>query len=232
MQKFKTLLSILIKGLTEMFEKIVLGQTILKIKTPVEILDELNLIYEKKFDQLPDANHKLAGKIKKEKGLHYEIEGKQYSFLSKNALGFFKHCFGTYLTQTRHSSMGIKVTTIWINEMHEHEYNPVHVHMSPTAQMGLSSVMFLKNPNTYGEEYSKKDHPLNGQLFLIGNTGGQFVTSEYSPKPVIGDFYVFPFDMKHCVYPFNSTKEGRRTLSANCDVRSSLEDSKIETFYK
>ena len=34
----------------------------------------------------------------------------------------------------------------------------------------------------------------------------------------IGDFYVFPYDMRHCVYPFNGTKETRRTLVCNVDV--------------
>tara|TARA_E500000331_G_scaffold106332_1_gene103104 strand:- start:572 stop:727 length:156 start_codon:yes stop_codon:yes gene_type:complete len=34
----------------------------------------------------------------------------------------------------------------------------------------------------------------------------------------IGDFYVFPYDMRHCVYPFNSTKEKRRTLVCNVDI--------------
>jgi len=32
------------------------------------------------------------------------------------------------------------------------------------------------------------------------------------------DFYIFPYDMRHCVYPFNGTDETRRTLAANCDV--------------
>ena len=32
------------------------------------------------------------------------------------------------------------------------------------------------------------------------------------------DFYIFPYDMRHCVYPFNG--QGlRRTLAANCDVK-------------
>ena len=34
----------------------------------------------------------------------------------------------------------------------------------------------------------------------------------------IRDFYIFPYDMRHCVYPFNGTNEIRRTLAANCDV--------------
>ena len=34
----------------------------------------------------------------------------------------------------------------------------------------------------------------------------------------VGDFYIFPYDMRHCVYPFNRTKEKRRTLVCNVDV--------------
>ena len=200
------------------FEKIVLGQTILKFKTPVEILDEINLVYQNKFDQLPNTNYRLVGKMKKEKSIYYTFKGKEHNFLSKNVLRFFEYCFRSYLMETKQTTLDIKVTSIWINEMHEHEYNPIHIHLSPTSKIGLTSVMFLKNPDTYGEEYSRKELPHNGQLRFIGNVGGQFVTNDYCPKPDIGDFYVFPFDMKHCVYPFNSTKEGRITLSANCDV--------------
>tara|TARA_Y100000310_G_C20465978_1_gene707678 strand:+ start:75 stop:731 length:657 start_codon:yes stop_codon:yes gene_type:complete len=203
------------------FEKIVLGQTVLKFKTPVEVLDEINLVYQNKFDQLPNSNYQLVGKIKKEKSIYYTFKGKEHNFLSRNVLRFFESCFRTYLVETKQTSINIKVTTIWINEMHKHEYNPVHTHVSATSKLGLSSVMFLKNPNTYGEEYARKDKPFNGKLHLMGNIGGQFVTSDYYPEAVLGDFYIFPFDMKHCVYPFNSTDEGRRTLSANCDFYDS-----------
>ena len=200
------------------FEKIVIGQTILKFKAPVEILDEINLVYQNKFDQLPNSNHRLVGKMKKEKSIYYTPKGKEHNFLSRNTIGFFEDCFRSYLIEAHQRTLNLKVTSIWINEMHEHEYNPVHIHQSPTSRIGLSSVMFLKNPDTYGEEYSREELPHNGRLHLIGNVGGQFVSSEYRPKAEIGDFYIFPFDMKHCVYPFNSTKEERRTLSANCDV--------------
>ena len=43
-------------------------------------------------------------------------------------------------------------------------------------------------------------------------------SSSVSPKMMIGDFYVFPYEMRHCVYPFNLTKETRRTLVCNVDV--------------
>jgi hypothetical protein len=49
-------------------------------------------------------------------------------------------------------------------------------------------------------------------------SNGQFAKIDYQPPMDLRDFYVFPYDMRHCVYPFNGTDETRRTLAANCDV--------------
>ena len=57
--------------------------------------------------------------------------------------------------------------------MKEHEYNPVHVHQG-SLFTGLSSVMILKLPQQTGVEYSASDRPMNGQLQILGATGGQF----------------------------------------------------------
>ena len=59
---------------------------------------------------------------------------------------------------------------------------------------------------------------MNGSLQIIGNTNGQFTRTDYTPDVKIRDFYIFPYDVRHCVYPFHSTGETRRTLAANCDV--------------
>ena len=58
----------------------------------------------------------------------------------------------------------------------------------------------------------------NGRLQILGAANGQFAKIDYQPPMEIRDFYIFPYDMRHCVYPFNGTKEIRRTLAANCDV--------------
>ena len=79
-------------------------------------------------------------------------------------------------------------------------------------------MMILKLPSNYGKEYSRPDNPLNGQLQFVGNSGGQFAFTDFRPDVVVGDFYIFPYDMRHCVYPFNTTDEHRRTLAANVDV--------------
>ena len=95
-----------------MFEKIVLGQTILKFKTPIEILDEINLVYQNKFNQLPDCNYRLVGKIKKEKSIYHTYQGKEHNFLSEKALDFFNNCFRFYVIESKQPTIDIKIITI------------------------------------------------------------------------------------------------------------------------
>jgi hypothetical protein len=101
--------------------------------------------------------------------------------------------------------------------MKANEYNPMHIHQG-TLLTGLSSVMILKLPDTYGVEYSASDTPQNGRLQLLGSSSGQFAKVDYQPPMVLRDFYIFPYDMRHTVYPFNGTTDTRRTLAANMDV--------------
>ena len=78
--------------------------------------------------------------------------------------------------------------------------------------------MFLKLPKDMGPELARPDQPMNGKLQILGSAAGQFVTADYSPDAVIGDFFVFPYDVRHCVYPMTNKKAKRRTLVCNCDV--------------
>jgi len=79
--------------------------------------------------------------------------------------------------------------------------------------------MILKLPSTFGKEYSAEGVPQNGKLQILGAANGQFAKIDYQPRMQVGDFYIFPYDMRHGVYPFNGTTETRRTLAANCDVQ-------------
>ena len=72
---------------------------------------------------------------------------------------------------------------------------------------------------TYGKEYSAAQTPQNGRLQILGAANGQFAKIDYQPPMDLRDFYIFPYDMRHVVYPFNGTEETRRTLAANCDVQ-------------
>jgi hypothetical protein len=198
-----------------------LGQSILRYETPIDIFNTINSVYEQNFNELKPANKQLVGKIKDEHSLFYDGEDeskmKRHNLFPNNVLDWFMGMFHHYLEFNRIKDYKTHLNSIWINEMRAHEYNPVHVHQG-SLFTGLSSVMVLKLPNTYGVEYSASEAPQNGKLQILGAANGQFARIDFEPALQLRDFYIFPYDMRHCVYPFNGTDETRRTLAANCDV--------------
>ena len=206
------------------------GQNILKFNTPKNILSKINSIYEKRIEEFTPWNKHLAGKIKKEHSLFNNTarnEGKDnHNFLDKELLQFFSDCTNHYLSYNKVVVHQLKLTTVWINEMVEHEYNPVHVHAGDLLT-GLSSVMILKLPESFGKEVSREDDPSNGRLQFLGNGTGQFANVNVRPELIEGDFYMFPYDIGHCVYPFTG-KGIRRTLSANIDIYYNAIDTAVK----
>ena len=142
---------------------------------------------------------------------------KNHNLLPRNVTDYFIKIFKHYLAFNKIKDYDMHINSIWVNEMKEHEYNPAHIHRGMLFT-GLSSVMILKLPSTFGREYSATETPQNGRLQILGAANGQFAKIDYQPPMELRDFYVFPYDMRHCVYPFNGTNETRRSLAANCDV--------------
>ena len=203
------------------FKCIWLGQSILKFEVPLDIFTTINQVYEKNFNKLHKANKQLIGKIENEHSLYYDgVESDKmikHKTLPNNVIEWFYSVFKVYLNANKIERYRLKVTSIWVNEMKYNEYNPIHVHQGDLFT-GLSSVMILTLPSHYGKEYSSEKSPLNGALQIIGNVNGQFANVDFTPDIKVRDFYVFPYDLRHSVYPFNSTGQTRRTLAANCDV--------------
>ena len=203
------------------FEYVMLGQCVLKYQVPLETFVALNEIYETKKKDLPSANKQLAGKIPEEHSLFFAGPSTKimhsHNYVSKDIMKWFYSIFEHYLKWNLTQDYIMDINSIWVNEMKAGDYNPVHIHQGKLFT-GLSSVMILKLPKDMGPELARPDQPANGRLQILGNVAGQFVHSDYSPEMKIGDFYVFPYDMRHLVYPFTNKKEKRRTLSCNCDV--------------
>tara|TARA_Y100001963_G_scaffold25033_1_gene33936 strand:- start:1219 stop:1683 length:465 start_codon:yes stop_codon:yes gene_type:complete len=143
---------------------------------------------------------------------------KNHNMLPRDITNYFFETFKHYLAFNKIRGYKTHLNSIWVNEMKEHEYNPAHIHRGMLFT-GLSSVMILKLPSTYGREYSAGHVKQNGRLQILGAANGQFAKIDYQPPMNLRDFYIFPYDMRHCVYPFNGTTETRRTLAANCDVQ-------------
>ena len=202
------------------FKCIFLGQAVLRYEVPLEIFHIINNLYEKKYSELKRANKQLVGKIEKEHSLFYDGEDSEkmikHNHLPINVLMWFQSMFKHYLDFNKIVDYKTHLNSIWVNQMFEHEYNPVHVHQG-SLHTGLSSVMILKLPESFGVEYSAAGAPQNGRLQLLGAANGQFANVDYQPNITERDFYIFPYDMRHCVYPFNGPG-WRRTLAANMDV--------------
>ena len=205
---------------TSNFNFVFLGQSVLKYQVPLDIYNTINHIYETKYPSLPRANKQLVGKIEKEHSLFFGGEDnnkmKRHNLLPNIILGWFEKMFRHYLDWNKISNYKLHLNSVWVNTMFENEYNPVHVHQG-TLFTGLSSVMILKLPESFGVEYSSNESPQNGRLQILGSVSGQFAAIDYQPELKERDFYIFPYDMRHTVYPFNGPGT-RRSLSANMDV--------------
>ena len=206
---------------TSNFKVVFLGQSVLRYKVPLDVYNIINNIYEKKYPELLRANKQLVGKIEKEHSLFFNGEDNnkmtRHNHLPQDVLQWFELKFRHYLDWNKIKGYKMHLNSVWVNTMFEHEYNPVHVHQG-TLFTGLSSVMILKLPESFGVEYSSPDQPQNGKLQILGSASGQFANIDYQPDLKERDFYIFPYDMRHTVYPFNGTGM-RRTLAANMDVQ-------------
>ena len=67
------------------------------------------------------------------------------------------------------------------------------------------------------ETDEKPFYPSHGYLQFAHGTDAHYSVSNFMVRPRVGDFYVFPSYMFHCVYPFR-TKGERRSFSMNLSV--------------
>ena len=192
-------------------EKIVLGTLILKFSLPMILVDQLNEVCDTARAKEVSFNDQLAGKIENEYALTHLLDDTTKGMF----LGFFKE----YMNRTNKPEAWIPhLDHVWYNDMVAGEYNPPHFHRTATSDFGLSSVLMLKRPETYGKEIARNDTPRNGYLNLISGTQDPLSASMYQVDVQVGDFYIFPFTLMHSVNPFNGTDEIRRTLSWNCNL--------------
>ena len=190
---------------------VTLGSMIVKMPMPKGMIDDINKIYDEKVSEMKPLNDGLAGKIKD--------EHKISDHLTDDLKGIFKQAFKFYMTSIQKADVYyVEPDRAWVNEMKAHEYNPFHYHTGMKSEVGLSSVLVLKRPDTYGEEITRKDSPHNGHLEFLGNDSSPIAVNQFRLDAQVGDFFMFPYTTLHGVYPFWGTDQARRTLSYNCDL--------------
>ena len=169
-------------------------------------------------DKLDDYSENLVGKVSAELAFDDDIIK-----IAQEGLGRFIGMYQAY-TDDRNSmgskkmdnekyNYGLQVVSGWFVRQFENEYNPLHIHTGSR----LSCVGYLKLPDGIEEEWEedyKDHHPANGHIQFASGTPSGYTCTNFVVKPQVGDFYVFPSQLFHCVYPFY-TKGERRSFSMN-----------------
>ena len=171
-------------------------------------------------DDLPDHSPYLVGKVKEEKRFTQEITHKVIQELQDFIFNYYRYTFERARMQggSLDSSVDYSLNVIngWFVRQYAGEYNPLHIH----TNCSISCVGYLSLPEGYEEETKEDDkdhHPSHGHIQFTNGSPGWNESSGFTVKPRVGDFYIFPAKMLHCVYPFYCKGE-RRSFSVNMDI--------------
>jgi len=171
-----------------------------------------------------DFRHQLAGIIKDEKLFDKDNTNWFMDYFSNYfrvyVEGLQKYNQQQLLKQITHLEIG----KVWINYMKSNEFNPPHIHSGD-----LSFVMYLEIPEQLKEERKEYKGTSAGPgaiQFTYGeadptNRPACFAT-HHAFLPEEGDFFIFPANLQHCVFPFKCN--GTRTSVAG-NIYYKLNDS-------
>ncbi|MEL6212877.1 MAG: putative 2OG-Fe(II) oxygenase [Pseudomonadota bacterium] len=185
-------------------------------KMPQETVDRFNAAMN---DQLRDHSGNLVGKVRQELLFDQNLINLAGASLGQvlieyHAYSRHRGAFGDYDPSTKRYEL--QIISGWFVRQFENEYNPLHIHTGCT----ISCVGYLKLPEGIEAEWERDyqdHHPSHGHIQFAHGTDTHYSASNFMAKPQIGDFYIFPSHMFHCVYPFKTPGE-RRSFSMNVAV--------------
>ena len=197
------------------------GPTILKAKLPEELIKDFNQdcdeIVANKKEQV-DWSPQLAGRVKEEWHISKDTLTKYYGWAGAVTSRYLFPDDKMYREYKDKLKVGI--SSGWYVRSFTGDFNPYHFHTG----CQISCVGFLKLPEDiteYWKEEDKDHNPFGGYLDFRYGTIGLNCPNNIKLKPQIGDFYMFPNWLDHCVYPFKSKYQNyepqgeRRSFSLN-----------------
>ena len=213
------------------------GPPIGHAELPKEMIDDLNkgcdkIAKDKELSKSEDWSQNLVGQVNQEILIPKDILNKWGNWFATQVKAYIaqylaqmyipeQQLFKTemsyeQLVKNVGAKTSITVLSAWYVRSFAGAYNPIHTH----TECELTCVGFLKTPDWSKED--KKEKKLfsdSGNLQLISNAGGDSVrhffendTIRFIPK--VGNWYLFPANIRHQVYPFSSKSE-RRSFSIN-----------------
>ena len=185
-------------------------------RLPGAFVDQLNALMT---DTLADHSDNLVGKVRQELRFDQNLINLAGGALGQTLIEYHararKRCqFGDYDPAKKRYEL--QIMSGWFVRQFENDYNPLHIHTGCT----ISCVGYLALPDGIEAEWEedyKDHHPSHGHIQFAHGTDCAYSVSNYMVKPQVGDFYIFPSHMFHCVYPFKTPGE-RRSFSMNLAV--------------
>ena len=187
------------------------GRIIKRYDIPLKEIEELNNAFDKSKNNLEDKGAKLAGRI--------DTELSVTDFVPKLLImETLKKYMNDYLMSLNHFGLSdnpicnVEITSMWINDMQPHEYNPPHTHHD---KRGWSTVMFLKVPNLINDVKHKHKFRDGSLGFVYPGDNVKFF------EPKVGHFYIFEASHMHFVFPYKTTDKDpiRRSMSFNFEKK-------------
>jgi uncharacterized protein (TIGR02466 family) len=173
------------------------GPYFFHIKIDPKDIKLLKKLCHRKKERL--TRHTLAGDIKDEYGLeHRKVQTILQEYLKVYQEGYCQW----YNSKIKPE---IKTKSAWVNYMKAGDYNPVHVHQD----CDLSSVIYLDIPDLLKKEIKQYEGTTKGPgciSFYYGEIAPYTISNlEFTPE--IGDMFIFPYSLRHCVNPYKSKCE-------------------------
>ena len=160
--------------------------------------------------------HQLVGQIEEEY-LVEGLDGEWEDFIKCASLAHESSFPGywNYLKGIHHGEVGLHLSLPWVNYMKKNEYNPLHCHDGI-----LSYVMWVKVPFFIEDEVqmypsSKDSKAASTFTFVFGGTQGINQINIPVDNTWEWEMVVFPSDLYHMVYPFQTSDDTRISISGN-----------------
>tara|TARA_R110000744_G_scaffold85477_3_gene167069 strand:- start:374 stop:1057 length:684 start_codon:yes stop_codon:yes gene_type:complete len=180
---------------------------------PKDIIDAFNADIDGGTEG-PDWSEKLVGKVESENLIPTDVLEPHSRFFTDTALRYVdnyaeRHCKPI----AEDIKPVVQIQSAWYVQQKAADFNPIHLHTNAE----LSCVGYLKMPEDIQEEWKEddKDHyPAAGHIEFMHGSPTFMNRPTFMVRPKVGDFFIFPADLQHTVYPFKSSGE-RRSFSMN-----------------
>ena len=213
------------------------GPAIGYAKLPDELVSDFNkgcddIVKDKELSKSQDWSHNLVGQVEQELLIPADIINKWGKWLGTQVriylAGYFNQLYipeQNIISAEKSAALqkinGVQtnVLSAWYIRSFAGDFNPVHTH----SNCELTCVGYLKVPDLSKERKkggSNQKYSPAGNLEIlssIGVTPSFFENDRISFTPKVGNWYLFPANIRHSVYPFKCDGE-RRSFSINMNT--------------